>query len=83
MPDSTRSIESKSQPAGISRIVPGRPLDFLGGIGVRGTRAGSDHPAVARWLADRVLSIPMHHKLSDEQVREIAEAVAKVAAAFA
>ncbi|MEO1715585.1 MAG: DegT/DnrJ/EryC1/StrS family aminotransferase [Planctomycetota bacterium] len=42
----------------------------------------TDHPPVARWLADRVLSIPMHHELTDEQVRGVAEAVAKVAAAF-
>ncbi|MEL6795807.1 MAG: DegT/DnrJ/EryC1/StrS family aminotransferase [Planctomycetota bacterium] len=42
----------------------------------------TDHPPVARWLAERVLSIPMHHELTDEQVRGVAEAVAKVAAAF-
>ncbi len=43
---------------------------------------GNDHPPVARKLAQRVLSIPMHHELTDEQVRGVAEAIAKVAAAF-
>ncbi len=42
----------------------------------------TDHPPVARWLADRVLSIPMHHELTEEQVKGVSEAVAKVAAAF-
>jgi perosamine synthetase len=42
----------------------------------------TDHPPVARKLAERVLSIPMHHELTDEQVRGVAEAVAKVAGAL-
>lgn len=42
---------------------------------------GNDHPPVARRLASRVLSLPMHHELTDQQVRGVAEAVAKIAAA--
>lgn len=44
-------------------------------------RNGNDHPPVARRLASRVLSLPMHHELTDAQARGVCEAVAKVAAA--
>lgn len=44
---------------------------------------GNDHPPVARRLASRVMSLPMHHELTEAQVKGVAEAVAKVAAAFA
>ena len=43
---------------------------------------GNDHPPVARRLASRVMSLPMHHELTEAQVKGVAEAVAKVAAAF-
>ncbi|HED53463.1 MAG TPA: DegT/DnrJ/EryC1/StrS family aminotransferase [Phycisphaerales bacterium] len=43
----------------------------------------TDHPPVARRLATRVFSIPMHHELTDEQVRNVVDAVAKVASAYA
>ena len=42
----------------------------------------TDHPPVAKRLAQRVLSLPMHHELTDEQVSQVVEAVAKVAGAF-
>ncbi|MEO0512419.1 MAG: DegT/DnrJ/EryC1/StrS family aminotransferase [Planctomycetota bacterium] len=42
-----------------------------------------DHPPIARKLAGRVLSIPMHHDLTDEHIKTVAEAVGKVAGAFA
>ena len=41
-----------------------------------------EHPAVSGLLAKEVMSIPMHHNLSDEHFRVIAEALKKVAAAF-
>ena len=43
----------------------------------------TDHPPVARRLAKRVFSIPMHHELSEDQIKTVAEAVKKVADAFA
>jgi len=43
----------------------------------------TDHPPVARKLATRVFSIPMHHELSDEQIKQVVDAVTKVASAFA
>ena len=42
----------------------------------------TDHPPVARRLATRVFSIPMHHELTDAQIKQVAEAVAKVAEAY-
>ena len=42
----------------------------------------TDHPPVARRLATRVFSIPMHHELTDAQIKQVAEAVTKVANAF-
>ncbi|GAB5496413.1 MAG: DegT/DnrJ/EryC1/StrS family aminotransferase [Phycisphaerales bacterium] len=42
----------------------------------------TDHPPVARKLATRVFSIPMHHELTDEQIKQVSDAVAKVAAAY-
>lgn len=43
----------------------------------------TDHPPVARSLASRVFSVPMHHELTDAQIRQVASAVAKVADAYA
>lgn len=43
----------------------------------------TDHPPVARKLATRVFSIPMHHELTDEQIKQVVDAVSKVAEAFA
>ncbi|MEM9166759.1 MAG: DegT/DnrJ/EryC1/StrS family aminotransferase [Planctomycetota bacterium] len=43
---------------------------------------GNDHPPIARKLADRVLSLPMHHELTEDQIKGVAEAVNKVAAAY-
>jgi perosamine synthetase len=43
---------------------------------------GAAHPQVARMLAKSVLSIPMHQNLTDRQVEQVAEAVAKVAEAY-
>lgn len=43
----------------------------------------TDHPPVARRLAKRVFSIPMHHELSEDQIKTVVEAVKKVADAFA
>ncbi len=40
------------------------------------------HPPVADGLSQRVLSIPMHHCLTDAQVDEVIEAVRKVATAY-
>ncbi len=42
----------------------------------------TDHPPVADRLASRVLSIPIHHEITDEQADRVAEAVAKVARAY-
>ncbi|MCB9841313.1 MAG: DegT/DnrJ/EryC1/StrS family aminotransferase [Phycisphaeraceae bacterium] len=42
----------------------------------------TDHPKVADALAARVLSLPMHHGLGDEQFRIVGEALAKVAGAY-
>ena len=42
----------------------------------------TDHPPVARRLATRVFSIPMHHELSDEQIKQVVDAVTKVTQAF-
>jgi perosamine synthetase len=41
-----------------------------------------DHPKVSGELAQGVMSLPMHHAISDAQVRIVADAVAKVARAF-
>ncbi len=41
-----------------------------------------DYPPVSDALAQRVLCIPMHHNLSDEQADKIGEAIAKVADAY-
>ncbi|RNC82423.1 MAG: DegT/DnrJ/EryC1/StrS family aminotransferase [Phycisphaera sp.] len=41
----------------------------------------TDHPPVARKLATRVFSIPMHHELTDEQIKQVVDAVSKVAEA--
>lgn len=41
-----------------------------------------DHPPVARSLASRVFSVPMHHELTETQIGQVAEGVAKVASAF-
>lgn len=43
----------------------------------------TDHPPVARKLATRVFSIPMHHELTDEQIKQVVDAVSKVAEALA
>lgn len=43
----------------------------------------TDHPPVARKLATRVFSIPMHHELTDEQIKQVVDAVTKVAASYA
>jgi len=42
----------------------------------------TDHPPVARSLARRVLCLPMHHDLSEQDIEHICEAVAKVAHAY-
>ncbi len=42
----------------------------------------TEHPAVSGLLAREVMSIPMHHNLTDEHFRVVHEAVAKVATAF-
>ncbi len=41
-----------------------------------------DDCPVADAMAAKVLSLPMHHDLSDEQIAQVAEAIAKVAAAY-
>ncbi|MGQ0628590.1 MAG: DegT/DnrJ/EryC1/StrS family aminotransferase, partial [Phycisphaerales bacterium] len=41
-----------------------------------------DHPATSARLAREVLSLPMHHAISDDHYRIVTEAVAKVATAF-
>lgn len=41
-----------------------------------------DNPAVSGKLAREVLSLPMHHALTDEQMRTVEEAVRKVATAY-
>lgn len=42
-----------------------------------------DHPPVARGLASRVFSVPMHHELTQAQIGQVVDAVAKVAEAYA
>ena len=42
----------------------------------------TDHPPVARGLARRVIALPMHHALTDGEIKSICEAVAKVAHAY-
>jgi perosamine synthetase len=40
------------------------------------------HPPVADALSRQVFALPMHHALTDDQVRQIGEALAKVATAY-
>lgn len=41
-----------------------------------------EHPPVAERLSKTLLCVPVHHRLSDAQVKQIGEALAKVAAAM-
>ena len=45
-------------------------------------RAGMHHPPVADRLSRTLFCVPIHHNLSDDQVRRIGEALAKVADAM-
>lgn len=42
----------------------------------------NEHPTVSAMLAQSVLSLPMHHALTDAHIRTVAEALAKVGAAY-
>lgn len=45
-------------------------------------RMATSHPAVADSLSTKLMCIPVHQGLSDRQIAQIGEAIAKVAAAF-
>lgn len=40
------------------------------------------HPSVADGLSKRVFALPMHHALTDEQIKSVVDALAKVAGAY-
>lgn len=44
--------------------------------------AKDHHPPIADGLSRQVFALPMHHNLSDDQVRQIGEALSKVASAY-